>query len=158
MRRRTDILHIAPSRGGVTFTKIVRGCACWTLKNLTFSIPIFCPISHPSIYHFRKSTQFWPNWVFLFYNNLPKIHPIWIIWAPLSLMNPPPDRYTKFCEKWTQKARTSLVPRTSETRASADTSFFFRYFRGWWSALNKSYQKAGTYTYTRSMWEPPYYS
>ena len=34
------------------------------LENLTFSIPIFCPISHPSVYHFRKkSTQFWSNWV-----------------------------------------------------------------------------------------------
>ena len=33
-------------------------------KNLTFSIPILCPISHPSVYHFRKkSTQFLPNWV-----------------------------------------------------------------------------------------------
>ena len=33
-------------------------------ENLTFSIPILCPISHPSVYHFRKkSTQFWPNWV-----------------------------------------------------------------------------------------------
>ena len=44
----------------------------WTylpdLENLTISIPIFCLISHPSIYHFRKkSTQFWPNWVLLQY-------------------------------------------------------------------------------------------
>ena len=33
--------------GRVTFTKIVRGGACQT-----FSIPIFCLISHPSVYHF----------------------------------------------------------------------------------------------------------
>ena len=45
---------------GVTFTKIVRRCAYQRSKNLTFSIPIFCVISHPSVYHFRKkSTQFW---------------------------------------------------------------------------------------------------
>ena len=51
-----------------------------------------------------------------FYNNLPKIHPIYVIWAPSSLMKTP-HRYTKFCKK---------VP-----------------------------QKAGTYTYTMSMWGPP---
>ena len=34
------------------------------LENLTISIPIFCQISHPSVYHFRKkSTQFGSNWV-----------------------------------------------------------------------------------------------
>ena len=34
------------------------------LENLTFSIPIFCLIYHPSVYHFRKkSTQFCPNWM-----------------------------------------------------------------------------------------------
>ena len=32
------------------------------LENLTFSIPIFRPIFHPSVYHFRKkSTQFFQN-------------------------------------------------------------------------------------------------
>ena len=36
------------------------------LENLTFSIPIFCPISHPLVYHFwKKSPQLWPNWVLL---------------------------------------------------------------------------------------------
>ena len=34
------------------------------LENLTISIPIFCQISHPSVYHFwKKSTQFGSNWV-----------------------------------------------------------------------------------------------
>ena len=33
-----------------------------------------------------------------FYNNLPKIHPIYVIWAPSTLMKTP-DRYTKFREK-----------------------------------------------------------
>ena len=34
------------------------------LENLTISIPIFCQISHPSVYHFRKkNTQFGSNWV-----------------------------------------------------------------------------------------------
>ena len=33
-----------------------------------------------------------------FYNNLPKIHPIYVIWAPSSLMKPS-DHYTKFCSK-----------------------------------------------------------
>ena len=55
------------------------------LENLTFSIPIFCLISHPSVYYFwKKSTQFWPMGAF--YNYLPKIHPICVIWAPPSPM------------------------------------------------------------------------
>ena len=45
-----------------------------------------------------------------FYNDLSKIHPIYVIWAPLSLMKSPgckaPDRYTKFHEKAPQKAGT----------------------------------------------------
>ena len=73
-------------------------------------LPNFPPISIP----FSKA----PNLTKLgaFYNNLPQIHPIYVIWAPSSLMKTP-DRSTKFREK---------VP-----------------------------QKAGTYTYTMSLWEPP---
>ena len=55
-------------------------------KNLTFFIPIIRTIIHPSVYHFRKkSTQFCSNWV-AFYHNLLKIHPIYVILAPSSLM------------------------------------------------------------------------
>ena len=45
------------------------------LQNLTLSIPMFCLISHPSVYHFwKKSTQFWPNWVhFTIYPNTPNL-------------------------------------------------------------------------------------
>ena len=54
------------------------------LENLTFSWPIFCPISHPSVYHFRKkSTQL--TKLGTFYNNLSKIHPSYV----MSLMKPP---------------------------------------------------------------------
>ena len=101
--------------GGGSFTKIVRGCACRTSKSdylYTNFLPNFPPISIP----FSKEKH--PIWIKLgaFYNNLPKIHPIYVIWAPSSLTKTP-DRYTKFREK---------VP-----------------------------QKAGTYRYTTSMWEPP---
>ena len=68
------------------------------LKYLTFYtdfLPNFPP-THQYII-LEKSTQFWPNWV-LFYNNLPKIYSIYVIWAPSSLMKPP-DRYTKFAKK-----------------------------------------------------------
>ena len=37
--------------GGGTFIKIV---CLPNLKNWTFSIPIFCPITHPPVYFFRK--------------------------------------------------------------------------------------------------------
>ena len=64
-------------------------------------LPNFPPISIP----FSKEKH--PIWIKLgaFYNNLPKIHPIYVIWAPSSLMKPP-DRYTKFREKVPQKAGT----------------------------------------------------
>ena len=72
--------------GGSTFANIVCGCAYWTSKNLTFSIPIFCTIIHQSVYQFqKKSIQFCSNWV-LFYHSLLKIHPDHVIWAPSSLM------------------------------------------------------------------------
>ena len=44
-----------------------------------------------------------------FYNNLPKIHPIYVIWAPPSLMKLPRSlAYTKFREKAPQKAGTDV--------------------------------------------------
>ena len=66
-------------------------------QNLTFSILIFCPISHPSVYHFWKKHPILAK-LGAFYNNLPKIYSIYVIWAPSSLMKPP-DRYTNFAKK-----------------------------------------------------------
>ena len=43
-----------------------------------------------------------------FYNNLPKIHPIYVNGAPSSAMKPP-DCYTKICEKAPQKAGTKYI-------------------------------------------------
>ena len=76
-------------------------------------LPNLPPISIP----FSKEKHPILNKLGAFYNNLPKIHPIYKIWAPSSLMKPPPHRYTKFREK---------AP-----------------------------QKAGTYTYIMSIWDPP---
>ena len=92
------------------------GYACQTSKiwlslytNFLLNFP---PISIP----FSKEKHPILTKLAAFYNNSPKIHPIYVIWAPSSLMNPP-DRYTTFREK---------AP-----------------------------QKADTYTYTKSIWEPP---
>ena len=65
------IIHWSP--GGGSFTKIVRGCH--------ISIP------------FLKEKH--PIWIKLgaFYNNLPKIHPIYAFWAPSSLMKTPRSLY-----------------------------------------------------------------
>ena len=76
-------------------------------------LPNFPPISIP----FLQEKHTILTKLGAFYNDLPKIHPIYVIWAPSSLMKPPPHRYTKFHEK--------------------------------------SPQKAGTCSYTMSMWEPP---
>ena len=58
------------------------------LENLTISIPIFCLISHPSVYHFWKKAHNFTKLGFV-YNNLPQIHPIYVTWAPSSLMKTP---------------------------------------------------------------------
>ena len=52
-------------------------------------LPNFPPISIP----FSKEKH--PIWIILgaFYNNLPKIHPIYVIWAPSSLMKTPRSLY-----------------------------------------------------------------
>ena len=60
------------------------------LENLyTNFLPNFPPISIP----FSKEKH--PIWIKLgaFYNNLPKIHPIYVIWAPSSLMKTPRSLY-----------------------------------------------------------------
>ena len=89
------------------------------LENLfdyLYILPIFLPNFPPISIPFSKEKH--PVWIKLgaFYNSLPKIHPIYVIWAPSSLMKTPRSLY--------QISRN--VP-----------------------------QKAGTYTYTMSMWEPP---
>ena len=50
-------------------------------------LPNFPPISIP----FSKEMH--PIWMGAFYNNLPKIHPIYVIWAPSSLMKTPRSLY-----------------------------------------------------------------
>ena len=52
-------------------------------------LPNFPPISIPF------SEEKHPIWIKLgaFYNNLPKIHPIYVIWAPSSLMKTPRSLY-----------------------------------------------------------------
>ena len=59
-----------------------------------------------------------------FYNNLPKIHPIYVIWAPSSLMKTP-DRYTKFCEKAPQKVGTYTYTMSMWEPPPPDTSYFY---------------------------------
>ena len=85
--------------GGVTFTKMVRGCACRTSKVWLYLIlPNFPPIS---IFN-RKASNFTKLGVFFgfFYNNLLKIHPIYLIWAPSSLMKTPlPIAIPNFAKK-----------------------------------------------------------
>ena len=44
-----------------------------------------------------------------FYNNLPKIHPIYVIWALSYLMKKKPNRHTKFREKAAKKGRQIYV-------------------------------------------------
>ena len=110
-----ESLHIKARGGGVLSPKSYVDVPAGPRKSdylYTNFLPNFPPISIP----FSKEKH--PILIKLgaFYNNLPKMHPIYVIWAPSSLMKTP-HRYTNFHKK---------VP-----------------------------QKAGTYTYTMSMWEPP---
>ena len=71
------------------------------LKSCTFSLPSFHPITHPSVSHFdRKASSF--SKFGSSDSNLLRIHPIYVIWAPLSLMKPTD---IKFCEKAPQKGK-----------------------------------------------------
>ena len=47
-------------------------------------------------YHFRKKSIWFLSKLGAFYNNLPKVHPIYVIWAPSSLMKPPPIAIRNF--------------------------------------------------------------
>ena len=86
---------------GGYFTKVVRGCACRTskIRLSTNFLPNFSTIS--ILFSKRKHPIL--SKLGALYNNLPKIPPIYVIWAPSSLMKTP-DRYTKFREKVPQKA------------------------------------------------------
>ena len=78
--------------GGVLSTKLYVDVPAGPRKSdylYTNVLPNFPPISIP----FLKEKH--PIWIKLgaFYNNLPKIHPIYVIWAPSSLMKTPRSLY-----------------------------------------------------------------
>ena len=69
------------------------------LKNLTFSIPNFCTISHPSVCHFRKKgVQFWPNGV-LFTIICPKYTRFMLFGLLRLWLKPPPIVIPNFAKK-----------------------------------------------------------
>ena len=69
-------------------------------------LPNFPPISIP----FSKEKH--PIWIKLgaFYNNLPKIHPICVIWAPSSLMKTPPIAIPNFAKKCPKRQAHICIP------------------------------------------------
>ena len=80
------------ARGGVLSPKSYVDVPAGPRKSdylYTNFLPNFPPISIP----FSKEKR--PIWIKLgaFYNNLPKIHPIYVIWAPSSLMKTPRSLY-----------------------------------------------------------------
>ena len=73
------------------------------LYTLSLSSPNYPPISVP--FSIEKDPVLLK--LGTFYKKLLKIHPIYLIWAPLSLMKPS-DQSTKFCEKAPKKAGIGL--------------------------------------------------
>ena len=84
--------HSTPGGGGVLSPKSYVDVPAGPRKSdylYTNFLPNFPPISIP----FFKEKH--PIWIKLgaFYNNLPKIRPIYVIWAPSSLMKTPRSLY-----------------------------------------------------------------
>ena len=98
------MLESDPAGGGYFHQNRTWSCLP-DLENLTFSIPIFLPNFSPISIPFSKEKHPILTKLGVFYNNLPKIQPIYVIWAPSSLMKTP-RHYTKFREKAPQKAGT----------------------------------------------------
>ena len=73
--------------------------ACRTLKNLTFGIPIFCRINHPSNIPFSiEKHPIFPK-LGAFYHNLLKIHPIFQFGLLRLLLENPPIGIQNFAKK-----------------------------------------------------------
>ena len=83
-------------------------------------LPNFPPINIP----FLKEKH--PIWIKLgaFYNNFPKIHPIYVIWAPSSLMKPPPIAIPNFAKKCPKRQAHIRIPCQCENPPG--TSFNWR--------------------------------
>ena len=90
-----------------------------------FSIPIFCSIFHPSVYHFqKKSTQFFlPNWVLstLICPKYTQFIKFWLLrlwWPPIALPN--------FAKKLPQRQAHIRIPCQYENpRASGRPTYAF---------------------------------
>ena len=89
----------------------------------TNSLPNFPPISIPF------SEEKHPIWIKLgaFYNNLPKIHPIYVIWAPSSLMKTPRSLY-QISRKGAPKGRHIYVYHVN-VRTPPPGSFLLAHFK-----------------------------
>ena len=95
--------------GGVLSTKLYVDVPAGPWKSdylYTNFLPNFPPISIP----FLKEKH--PIWIKLgaFYNNLPKIHPIYVIWAPSSLMKAPPIAIPNFAKKCPKRQAHIPIP------------------------------------------------
>ena len=90
------------------------------LENLTISIPIFCQNFPPISIPFSEKKH--PIWIKLgaFYNNLPKIHPIYVIWAPSSLMENPPIAIPNFAKRCPKRQAHIRIPCQCENPPRAD--------------------------------------
>ena len=92
-------------------------------------LPNFPPISIP----FSKEKH--PIWIKLgaFYNNLPKIHPIYVIWAPSSLMKTPRSLYQISRKRCPKRQAHIRIPYQCETPPGGKVTqwgedFFFFFF------------------------------
>ena len=97
-------------RGG-SFTKIVRGCACRTSKIWLSLYQFFAkfPTHQYTIFERKAPDLIWIK-LGAFYNNLPQIHPIYVIWAPPSLMKTPPIAIPNFAKKCPKRQAHIRIP------------------------------------------------
>ena len=81
-----SVLWQTYSPGGEYFCQNCMWICLPDLENFTFSILSFSTITHPSVYLFQKEKHPILLKLGAFYHNVLKIHPIYVIWAPPSLM------------------------------------------------------------------------
>ena len=87
----------------------MRGCACQTSKIWLSLYQFF--VEFPTLQYtvFKKKTPTFDQ-IGCFYNNLPKIHPFYVIWAPSALMKTPPIAIPNFAKKCPKRQAHIRIP------------------------------------------------
>ena len=114
-------------RGGGYFGQYCMWIYLPDLESLTFSIPIFRPITHPSVYYFQqKSTQICSNLV-LFTTICSKSPNLWNMGSCVSDENPP-IAVPNFMKKHLKRQAHTCIPCQCEAPSLSVWSYWLNWF------------------------------